>query len=84
MNKIYIEADKPAALQNGGELVNFVTLREAIEAWRRLPTPQRQNASITLLGKVGPVLQAADIERLQLVAPPRTIPLEDLNAENDE
>ena len=84
MNKIDFETEKRIALQTGGEVRDFLTMRQAVEAWGGLPAAQRQKAQIILLGKDGRILQAADIERLDLGSAKLTIPLEELNAENDE
>jgi len=84
MNKIDIDAEKRIALQIGDELRLFSTAPQAVEAWRGLPDAQRRKARMIILGKEGRILQVADIERLALNPERLTIPLEELNAENDE
>ena len=84
MNKIHIESGKRFALQIGGESQDFGTMRQAVEAWRGLPEAQRRQTQIIILGKDGRILQAEDIERLDMGQTRLTIPLEELNAENDK
>jgi hypothetical protein len=83
MNKIHFETENRIALQIGGESQAFLTLREAVAAWRDLPEAQRRKTRMIVLGKDGRILQADDIERLEMGSA-LTIPLEELNAENDE
>ena len=59
--KIYVDAGRPATLNNGGVLTDC-TLQEAAMAWHRLPPEQKKRATIKLFG--GPVYTSAEIERL--------------------
>lgn len=83
MDKTYNETEKGIALQIGGETLDFLTMRQAVAAWRNLPEAQRRKSRITILGKDGRILQADDIERLEMGSA-LTIPLEELNAQNDD
>ena len=60
-DKIYVDADQPATLNNGaGKQTDYLTLREAVMAWHRLRPEQTKRA--TIFG--GPVYNATDIVRL--------------------
>jgi hypothetical protein len=61
-DRIFVDASRPATLNNGGVLDDYPTLQEAIMAWHRLPSEQRKRASIRVMG--GPLYTAAEIERL--------------------
>jgi hypothetical protein len=62
-DKIYIDAEQPATLNNGaGKLTDYGTLRETVMAWHLLPPEQTKRATIKLIG--GPVYAAAEIVRL--------------------
>ena len=60
--KIYVDATRPATLNNGGVIDDCPTLQEAVIAWHRLPPEQRQRATIRVMG--GPLYTAGEIERL--------------------
>jgi len=47
--KIYVNAGRPATLNNGGVLTDC-TLQEAAMAWHRLPPEQKKRATIKLFG----------------------------------
>jgi hypothetical protein len=61
--KIYVDADRPATLNNGaGVLTDCATLKEAVLAWRGLAPEQKIRATVKLIG--GRVYNAQEIERL--------------------
>ena len=61
--KIYVDANRPATLNNGaGALTDCATLQEAVLARQRLPPEQKIRATVKVIG--GPVYTAKEIERL--------------------
>jgi len=62
-DKIYVDASQPAILQHAGASIDCLTLAEAVIAWYRLPTEQRQTATIKI--RDGTLYRAAEIERLR-------------------
>ena len=61
--KIYVDATKPATLNNGsGILTDCPTLGEAVMEWHRLPSEQKIRATVKVIG--GPVYTAHEIDRL--------------------
>jgi hypothetical protein len=60
--KIYVNASRPATLDNGAISNDCPTLQEAVAAWRRLRPEQAQRATIRIIG--GPLYTAAEIPRL--------------------
>jgi hypothetical protein len=62
-DKAFVDAAKPATLNNGGgKLTAYPTLQEAVMAWHRLPPEQTRRATIKIIG--GPVYTAIEIARL--------------------
>ena len=62
-DKIYVDAEQPATLNNGaGKLTDYRTLQGAVMAWHRLLPEQTKRATIKVIG--GPVYTAAEILRL--------------------
>ena len=84
---IYADASRSAVLNHGVTTVNCHTLHEAVLEFGRLP-PDRQ--SIVTIVSLGRKYTAAEIRRLHYGPRPGsgaqdcTIPVEDLNASNDE
>ena len=68
--KIYVDASRPATLNNGGSLDDCPTLEEAVMAWHRLPPEQRKRATIRVMG--GPLYTATEIERLHFDREPQS------------
>ena len=67
--KIYVDAARPATLNNGaGKQTDFATLEEAIAAWRALPSAEKIRATIKVI--CGPVYRAQQIERLHYAPKP--------------
>ena len=61
--KIYVDADRPATLNNGaGVLTDCATLQEAVLAWHKLAPEQKIRATVKVIG--GRVYIAREIERL--------------------
>ncbi len=61
--KIYVDASRPATLNNGaGALTDCSTLQETVIAWRKLAPDQKIRATIKVIG--GRVYTAHEIERL--------------------
>ena len=61
--KIYVDADRPATLNNGaGVMTDCATLKEAVLAWRGLAPEEKIRATVKLIG--GRVYTAQEIERL--------------------
>jgi len=61
--KIYVDAGRPATLNNGaGALTDCATLPEAVLAWHKLAPEQKIRATVKVIG--GPVYTAHEIERL--------------------
>ena len=61
--KIYVDADRPATLNNGaGVLTDCATLQEAVLAWHKLAPEQKIRATVKVIG--GRVYTAQEIERL--------------------
>jgi hypothetical protein len=62
-DKIYVDATRPATLNDGaGVQTDCLTLGEGVAAWRRLPPEQKIRATIKVIG--GPVYTACQIDRL--------------------
>ena len=61
---IYVDAKLPATLRHARISTGFLTVREAVIAWRNLPDEQKQRATVKVDGKDGRLFKAADIERL--------------------
>jgi len=62
--KIYVDAGRPATLNNGaGVSTDCTTLQEAVLAWQRLAPEQKIRATVKVIG--GPVYTAQEIERLR-------------------
>jgi hypothetical protein len=61
---IYVDAKLPATLRHALVSLDFLTLREAVIAWRNLPDEQKRRATVKVVGKDGRLFKAADIERL--------------------
>ena len=60
--KIYVDAGRPATLNDGaGVLTDCATLQEAV-AWQQLAPEQKIRATVKVIG--GPVYTAKEIERL--------------------
>jgi hypothetical protein len=68
--KIYVDASRPATLNNGGILDDYRTLQDALAAWHQLPPEQKKRATIRVMG--GPLYTVAEIERLHLSRKPRS------------
>jgi hypothetical protein len=63
-DKIYVDAEQPATLNDGArKLTDYLTLKEAVMAWHRLPPELTKRATIKVFG--GPVYTAAEIVRLR-------------------
>jgi hypothetical protein len=61
--KIYVDATRPATLNDGaGNQTDFATLEDAVVAWRALPPVVKIRATVKLIG--GAVFRAQQIERL--------------------
>jgi hypothetical protein len=60
--KIYVDASRPATLNNGAGALTDSTLQEAVLAWQRLPPEQKIRATVKVIG--GPVYTVKEIERL--------------------
>jgi hypothetical protein len=61
--KIYVDAGRPATLNDGtGALTDCATLQEAMLAWRRLPPERKIRATVKVIG--GSAYKAHEIERL--------------------
>jgi hypothetical protein len=63
-DEIFADGEQPATLQYGEHLVPGLTLREAVLAWRNLPSEDRASATISVTVKGGPAYAAGQIERL--------------------
>ncbi len=59
--KIYVDAERPATLNNGSVLIDCLTLQEAAIAWDKLTAKQKRRATIKVFG--GPLYTAAEIKR---------------------
>ena len=71
--KIYVDADRPATLNNGaGVLDDCATLQEAVSAWQRLAPEQKIRATVKVIG--GPVYTAHEIDRLHYGTEPVDAP----------
>ena len=61
--KIYVDARRPATLNNGtGVLTDCPTLQEAVLAWHKLAPGQKIRATVKVIG--GPVYAAHEINRV--------------------
>jgi hypothetical protein len=60
--KIYVDAGRPATLNNGAGALTDCTLQEAVLAWQRLAPEQKIRATVKVIG--GPVSTAKEIDRL--------------------
>jgi hypothetical protein len=61
--KIFVDAARPASLNDGaGKQTDFATLKEAVAAWRALPSAQKIRTTVKVIG--GPVYAAHQIDRL--------------------
>jgi hypothetical protein len=60
--KIYVDASRPATLNNGAGALTDSTLQEAVLAWQRVPPEQKIRATVKVIG--GPVYTVKEIERL--------------------
>jgi hypothetical protein len=60
--KIYVDADRPATLNNGAGVLTRATLQEAVLAWHKLAPEQKIRATVKVIG--GRVYTAQEIERL--------------------
>jgi hypothetical protein len=61
--KIYVDGTRPATLNDGaGKQTDFVTVEEAVAAWRALPSAEKIRATVKVIG--GPVYTAHQIPRL--------------------
>jgi hypothetical protein len=61
--KIYVDASRPATLNNGaGALTDCATLQEAVLAWHQLAPEQKIRATVKVIG--GPVYTVKEILRL--------------------
>jgi hypothetical protein len=61
--KIYVDASRPATLNNGaGALTDCATLQEAVLAWHQLAPEQKIRATVKAIG--GPVYTVKEILRL--------------------
>ena len=55
--KIFVDGTRPAALSEGaGKQTDFATVREAVAAWRALPSVHKIRAMVKVIG--GPVYSA--------------------------
>jgi hypothetical protein len=62
--KIYVDATRPATLNDGaGVQTDFATLEAAVTAWRALPSAAKIRATVKVFG--GPVYRAQQIERFR-------------------
>jgi hypothetical protein len=67
-SKIYIDADRPATLNDGaGKLIDFATMPEAVAAWHALSAAQKAWAAVKVIG--GPAYTAHQIDRLHFGKP---------------
>ena len=70
-HKIYVDAGRPATLNNGaGALTDCATLQEAVAAWRLLAPEQKIRATVKVIG--GPVYTVKEIDRLHFGSKPST------------
>jgi hypothetical protein len=61
--KIYVDATRPATLNDGvGSQTDFATFEAAVVAWRALPSAQKIRSTVKVIG--GPVYTAHQIDRL--------------------
>jgi hypothetical protein len=60
--KIYVDAGRPATLNNGAGALTDCTLQEAVLTWQRLAPEQKIRATVKVIG--GPVSTAQEIDRL--------------------
>jgi hypothetical protein len=64
-DKIFVQASVPATLNNGtGGLTDYQTIFEAVMSWHRLPSGQKNLATVEVLG--GPIYHSHQIECLYM------------------
>lgn len=79
---IYLDGDRTAELTHGAITEQFLTLRQAVAAFNKLPPNRKEIASIITFAKS---YSSSEIERLDFSKSEElAIPVKDLNAENDE